>query len=260
LKRKIAALFPRNKAHPSQAGFIRRGLAFGLDALIIAILSSIVYSGYTELMARLRHEPSPVSMTVKAIREGESATWSPEKGLRTGPDKKQEYLEILKDRLSDEEFQRAAAMTAEEIENNYKTALAGARLNQAKEKLAGGSEKLSENRAYKVIKEYIITMLYFVLFFRFGGRTPGKRLFGLKVIDLEGKPRLGWYQCFERAHGYVCSGLFASLGFWQVLWDRHGLTMHDKIADTTVIRWPGSTGHNKGKPAKGRVQEEPDFS
>lgn len=70
----------------------------------------------------------------------------------------------------------------------------------------------SGDRAYKVIKEYIITLLYFVLFFRFGGRTPGKRLFRLKVIDLEGKPRLGWYQSFERAHGYVYSTLFASLG------------------------------------------------
>lgn len=259
MKDKIAAIFPRNKAHPSQAGFIRRGLAFGLDALIIAILSSIVYSGYAELMARLRHEPSPVSRTVQAIREGESATWSPEKGLQTGPDKKREYLEILRDRLPDEEFQRAAALTAEEIEKNYKTALAGARLRQAGDSLAGKSGERLENRAYKVIKEYIITLLYFVLFFRFGGRTPGKRLFGLKVIDLEGKPRLGWYQCFERAHGYVCSGLFASLGFWQVLWDRHGLTMHDKIADTTVIRWPGSPGTRKGKPAKVRVQEEPDF-
>jgi hypothetical protein len=88
LKSKVAAILPRNKAHPAQAGFIRRGLAFGLDALIIAILSSIVYSGYTELMARLRHEPSPVSKTVQALREGESATWSPDKGLRTGPDKK----------------------------------------------------------------------------------------------------------------------------------------------------------------------------
>jgi uncharacterized RDD family membrane protein YckC len=258
LKRRLATIFPRNKAHPSQAGFIRRGLAFGLDALIIAVLSSIIYSGYSDLMARIRHEPSPVSRTVQAIREGESATWSPQKGLQTGPDKKQEYLELLKDRLPAEEFQRASAMTAEEIEKNYKSALARARLSRAGEKLAGGSEELSENRAYKVIKEYIITMLYFVLFFRFGGRTPGKRLFGLKVIDLEGKPRLGWYQCFERAHGYVCSGLFASLGFWQVLWDRHGLTMHDKIADTTVIRWPRSPGTSKGKPTKERVQERPE--
>lgn len=74
------------------------------------------------------------------------------------------------------------------------------------------------NDAYNIIKEYIITLLYFVLFLEYGGRTPGKRLFGLKVISLGDEERLGWYQCFERAHGYFCSGLFASLGFWRVLW------------------------------------------
>jgi uncharacterized RDD family membrane protein YckC len=147
-------------------------------------------------------------------------------------------------------------MTTREIEKNYETTLAAARLEQAGKRLAGASTERLENRAYKVIKEYIITILYFVLFFRFGGRTPGKRLFGLKVIDLEGKPRLGWYQCFERAHGYVCSGLFASLGFWQVLWDRHGLTMHDRIADTTVIRWTKPSAVKKEKPIKKSAQKK----
>jgi len=104
--------------------------------------------------------------------------------------------------------------------------------------------------------EYVISLLYFVLFFRFGGRTPGKRIFRLKVLDLEGKPQLGWYQSFERAHGYVCSGLFASLGFWQVLWDKRGLTMHDKIAETTVIKLPKKTRSWRKKKAK-RVSKKP---
>lgn len=256
MKSKVGAIFPRKKAHPWQAGFIRRSLAFGLDALIIAILSTIVYAGYSEVVARIRQEPSPVSRTVQVLREGASATWSPQKGLQTEPDKKQEYLNLLKNRLPEEDLQRAAAMTSGEIEKNYATALAEARLKQAEERLSGERGERLENRAYKVIKEYIITMLYFVLFFRFGGRTPGKRLFGLKVIDLEGKPRLGWYQCFERAHGYVCSGLFASLGFWQVLWDRHGLTMHDKIADTTVIRWPKPARTRKERPREEKAGEK----
>ena len=247
----LARLFPRHKARADQAGFIRRALAFGLDGLLIAILSSIVYTGYSELMARIRHEPSPSSRSVRALREGESLTWSPEKGLQTGADKKKEYLELLKNRLPAEDFEKAGGMTAEEIEKAFKGHLVAGRAQEIRKGLTGRSGERLEDGAYKIIKEYLITMLYFVLFFRFGGQTPGKRLFGLKVIDLEGKPRLGWYQCFERAHGYVCSGLFASLGFWQVLWDRHGLTMHDKIADTTVIRWSKlpekkKKRHNKG--------------
>lgn len=251
----FSRLFPRHKARADQAGFVRRGLAFGLDALIIALLSSVVYSGYSELMARIRHEPSPVAGVVSAFKEGESVTWPPPKEKPTAPDKKQQYLDLLEGRLPDEEFQKAATMTAEEIRKNYRTALAAAQVEKAGEKVAGRNGEKLEDGAYKIIKEYLITMLYFVLFFRFGGQTPGKRLFRLKVIDLEGKPRLSWYQCFERAHGYVCSGLFLSLGFWQVLWDRHGLTMHDKIADTTVIRWPKLPRTKKEKPISGKVKK-----
>ncbi|MGB9907527.1 MAG: RDD family protein [Candidatus Saccharicenans sp.] len=234
----FSRLLPRHKVRADQAGFIRRGLAFGLDALIIAVLSSLVYTGYAELRARIRHEPSPVSRTIEALEKGGEASLTLERGLQVEQDKKQEYLDLLQGRITEKEYQEAKAMTVKEIEKNYAGALVRARIERARERTSDKSRNRAEDQAYKVIKEYIITLLYFVLFFRFGGQTPGKRVFRLKVIDLEGKPRLGWYQCFERAHGYVCSGLFASLGFWQVLWDRHGLAMHDKIADTTVIRLP----------------------
>ena len=89
---------------------------------------------------------------------------------------------------------------------------------------------------FNLIFEFLIGYTYYVLFFRFGGRTPGKRLLQLRVVDLEGRPRLGWYQSLERTHGYAASALLVFLGFLQVLWDHEGLTMHDKIAGTTVIR------------------------
>jgi uncharacterized RDD family membrane protein YckC len=92
--------------------------------------------------------------------------------------------------------------------------------------------------AFNVFYEFILGYFYFVMFFRFKGQTPGKRIFRLKVVDLKGRKRIGWYQAFERTHGYAASGLFFSLGFLQVLWDAEGLTMHDKIAGTTVIRIP----------------------
>lgn len=237
----LSRLFPRHKARADQADFIRRGLAFGLDALIIAVLSSLVYTGYAELRTRLRHEPSPVSEAIKDVKVNESSNPALEQKLQEEEDKKQEYLRLLKMLISEEEYQKAESMNVKEIEKNYAGALGAlvrARIEQVRERTQEKNPDRAEDRAYKIIKEYIITMLYFILFFRFRGETPGKRILRLKVIDLEGKPRLGWYQCFERAHGYVCSGLFASLGFWQVLWDRHGLTMHDKIADTTVIRLP----------------------
>jgi len=87
-----------------------------------------------------------------------------------------------------------------------------------------------------LFQEIIVGYLFFVLFFHLNGRTPGKRLLRLKVIDLRGRKRLNWYQSLERAHGYAASALIGSLGFLQVLWDAKGLTMHDKIAGTTVIK------------------------
>jgi uncharacterized RDD family membrane protein YckC len=89
---------------------------------------------------------------------------------------------------------------------------------------------------FNLIFEFFIGYTYYILFFRFGGRTLGKRLLRLQVIDLEGRPYLGWYQSLERTHGYAASALLAFLGFLQVLWDRDGLAMHDKLAGTTVIR------------------------
>jgi len=246
MRKMFSNLFPQHKARADQAGFIRRGLAFGMDGLIIGLLSLIVYSGYAGLRARSQHEKSPISQVVQSLEEGKNVSLTLEEGLKTQKDKKQEYLELLKGKIPDEEYQKAAGLTAEEIYQTYKRELATIRAETASEQVQEKLRSRQEDDAYKVIKEYIITLLYFVLFFRYGGRTPGKRFFGLKVIDLEGKPRLSWYQCFERAHGYVCSGLFASLGFWQVLWDRHGLTMHDKIADTTVIRVPKKA--RKGSP------------
>jgi uncharacterized RDD family membrane protein YckC len=98
---------------------------------------------------------------------------------------------------------------------------------------------------FKLVFEFLIGYTYYILFFRFGGRTPGKRFLRLRVVDLAGQPRLGWYQSLERAHGYAASALLASLGFLQVLWDHDGLAMHDKLAGTTVISLKkGSAGRS----------------
>ncbi len=257
----MAKLFPGNKIRPDQAGFIRRGLAFTVDGVIIAILSMLVYSGYVELKARIRHEVSPLSQTIQALSKGGNISISTETGIKADQDKKTALLDLLKGRLPDEEFQKAAAMTEEEILNKYPKEIAAATVEKAREEIE--ARQRERNDAYNIIKEYIITLVYFVLFFRYGGRTPGKRLFGLKVISLEHEERLGWYQCFERAHGYFCSGLFASLGFWQVLWDRQGLSMHDRIATTTVIRLPEKPKEKKlkvkesvKKEAKGKIKKE----
>ena len=262
---KIKYLFPHHRAYPEQASFLRRAMAFGVDVLIIGIISSIAYSGYSEIKAWLHRKPSPTSKIIQEARTGSKLTLDLNKGAYTETNKednelKSQYLKILKEKLTPEEYDKALASTEEEILKKYWPEISPnlseiIKENASKEILKTAAKK-EENQAYKIIKEYIITLLYFVLFFRITGQTPGKKLFRLKVIDLSGKPRLDWYQCFERAHGYVCSGLFASLGFWQVLWHKQGLTLHDKIADTTVIQLPKKPKKKKLKRKKSKEKLE----
>lgn len=78
--------------------------------------------------------------------------------------------------------------------------------------------------------------LYFTAFLAlWKGRTPGKRLLGMRVIRLDGRP-LGWWASFERFGGYGASIVTGLLGFAEILWDRNRQGMHDKIARTVVVR------------------------
>lgn len=67
------------------------------------------------------------------------------------------------------------------------------------------------------------------------GQTPGKKLMGIRVIRLDGKP-IGWWISFERFGGYAASFSVGLLGFLQILWDRNRQGLHDKACETVVIR------------------------
>jgi len=77
--------------------------------------------------------------------------------------------------------------------------------------------------------------LYFtVLTAVWRGQTPGKRLLGIRVVPLNGKP-LTWWLSFERFGGYAAGFATGLLGFLQVFWDRNRQAIHDKITETVVI-------------------------
>ncbi len=78
--------------------------------------------------------------------------------------------------------------------------------------------------------------LYFTAFTAlWRGQTPGKRLLRIQVLRLDGKP-MGWWMSFERFGGYAAGFATGLLGFFQVLWDRNRQGIHDKIAETVVVR------------------------
>ncbi len=78
--------------------------------------------------------------------------------------------------------------------------------------------------------------LYFTAFLvLWSGQTPGKRLFRIRVVRLDGKP-IGWWTALERFGGYTAGLGTGLLGFLQVFWDRNRQAIQDKISETVVVK------------------------
>lgn len=87
------------------------------------------------------------------------------------------------------------------------------------------------------------------------GQTPGKRLLGVRVLRLDGKP-IGWWDAFERAGGYAAGFATGLLGFAQIFWDPNRQAIHDRVSSTVVIRdgaprapgrWTGAVDTDPGR-------------
>jgi hypothetical protein len=66
------------------------------------------------------------------------------------------------------------------------------------------------------------------------GQTLGKKLLGIKVLQLDGTP-LSLWDSFGRYGGYGAGLATGLLGFMQVYWDPNRQAIHDKISATVVI-------------------------
>ena len=77
---------------------------------------------------------------------------------------------------------------------------------------------------------------YFTLFvYLLNGQTPGKFLFRIKIIQLDGCKLTIW-NSFGRYGGYAASVVTGLSGFFQIFWDPNRQGLHDKVAGTVVIR------------------------
>jgi len=77
--------------------------------------------------------------------------------------------------------------------------------------------------------------IYFTLlptFFR--GRTPGKFVFGSRVVRLDGLPPSA-IDCFWRYSGYPAGLATGCLGFLRLIWDPNHQALPDNIAGTLVL-------------------------
>ncbi len=88
-----------------------------------------------------------------------------------------------------------------------------------------------------------------------GGQTVGKKVFGLRVAELTGKP-VTVMRCLKRYGGYAAGVATGGLGFVQVLWDPNRQAIQDKAAHTVVIdlRAPPRARAEEVEAADGGVQ------
>lgn len=81
---------------------------------------------------------------------------------------------------------------------------------------------------------FMLFFAYFTYFHGSTGRTPGKTLLGLKVVQVSGEPA-GYGTAFLRWVGYIVSALFVFIGFIWIIFDGKKQGWHDKLAHTLVV-------------------------
>ncbi|MBN1382984.1 MAG: RDD family protein [Deltaproteobacteria bacterium] len=82
---------------------------------------------------------------------------------------------------------------------------------------------------------FFVDMVYFTYFHGASGQTPGKMIFGLRVIQTSGRD-MTFGIAFLRWVGYLVSAVFIYLGYLWVAFDGRKQGWHDKIAATVVVQ------------------------
>lgn len=99
---------------------------------------------------------------------------------------------------------------------------------------------------------WLIKIAYFIGFWIWRGQTPGKIIAGIKIIRTDGSA-LDWPHAVLRYLGYIVSYLTLFIGFLWIAFDEHKQGLHDKIADTHVVKLPVRQVILSGNYARGRV-------
>ena len=67
------------------------------------------------------------------------------------------------------------------------------------------------------------------------GQTLGKKVLGIRVVDLSGAGRIGYGRATVRYFGRFVSAIPLALGYFWMLWDDQKQTWHDKFATSIVV-------------------------
>lgn len=96
-----------------------------------------------------------------------------------------------------------------------------------------GGETPGMNYLYPVL--FLLASTYFIFLHALGGKTIGKMLMGIRLINDEGGD-VGIWDAFLRWFGYFISAAVMLAGFFWAIFDSEGQAWHDKIAGTYVVK------------------------
>ena len=88
-----------------------------------------------------------------------------------------------------------------------------------------------------VFISWFIELAYFTGFWIWRGQTPGKMVLGIKVIRTDSSD-ITFAYALLRYLGYIISTMTIFIGFIWIAFDSHKQGLHDKIADTYVVKLP----------------------
>lgn len=107
----------------------------------------------------------------------------------------------------------------------------------------GGGMDLGPDQGFvSVLANWIAPFVLTILFWKLCQATPGKMLFGARIVDARTGLPPSTGQMVGRYLGYFVSTLGLFLGFVWVAFDARKQGWHDKLAGTVVVR-PRKHGH-----------------
>ncbi|MBR6331925.1 MAG: RDD family protein [Dehalococcoidales bacterium] len=87
---------------------------------------------------------------------------------------------------------------------------------------------------------------YLIYLWKNTGQTFGQKIFGIKVVKKDGS-ELTYVDAVVRYIGYIISGAFIGIGYLWMIIDADNQGLHDKMANTIVIRCPKKTEETTDK-------------
>ncbi|MDA3903322.1 MAG: zinc-ribbon domain-containing protein [Desulfuromusa sp.] len=101
----------------------------------------------------------------------------------------------------------------------------------------GGAEGTVGNMAILIqLFGFVLSVTYYVVFTGYGGQTPGKMALRIKVIRRDGSALSYGRAAFREVPAKFISGIIFGIGYLMVAFDEQKQGLHDRMADTYVIK------------------------